>query len=73
MEKNILFELSRIKCELVYLNNPKKKKEANKMTKLLKTNFTEIYLDEEPKDSIPYLFNFYEQNQIYHNMLMLTG
>ena len=40
---------------------------------LLKTNFTEIYLDEEPKDSIPYLFNFYEQNQIYHNMLMLTG
>ena len=73
MEKNILFELSRIKCELVYLNNPKKKNEANKMTKLLKTNFTEIYLDEETKDSIPYLFNFYEQNQIYHNMLMLTG
>ena len=74
MEKNILFDLSKIKCELIYLNNPKKKIESKKMTSLLKKNFSKIFLDEEPKDSLPYLFNFYEQNQTFNNnMLMLTG
>ena len=44
------------------------------MTSLLKKNFSKIFLDEEQKDDLPYLFNFYEHNQTFHNnMLMLTG